>query len=309
MYHTIVRRRVKATFAALNRGDYEPALAGMAEQFEHRFAGDHALGGTRHDRSAMRRWFERLFRLNHHLAFDLKHIAVSGGPWDTTAVVEWTDSAQLADGTQYLNTGVHVVRMRWDALSACMPIWILACSSALAAGWPALAFSKPRLPRSSTEMVAQGAARKRTTMTMTIAEKLLAFAMGLGVLHHVDHILRVDHSGWPFRADVTPFTFSLIVYPIILAIFRLRSRPWLRVAGSALIFGFVTFSHSHFETPFDQFHTWAHGSRSPDYLGTTNALGLQSSMMGAAAVVLTIALSTAFLVVTAAFWREARRPK
>ncbi|MCT7992065.1 nuclear transport factor 2 family protein, partial [Laspinema olomoucense] len=65
---------------------------------------------------AMRRWFERLFRLNDHLAFDLKHVAVSGGPWDTTAVVEWTDSAQLADGTGYLNTGVHIVRMRWGRI-------------------------------------------------------------------------------------------------------------------------------------------------------------------------------------------------
>ncbi len=116
MYHALVRRRVRATFAALNRGDYEPALAGMAERFEHRFAGENPLGGIRRDRAAMRRWFERLFRLNRNLDFDLKHIAVSGGPWDTTAVVEWTDSARLADGTSYLNTGVHVVRMKWGRI-------------------------------------------------------------------------------------------------------------------------------------------------------------------------------------------------
>lgn len=35
------------------------------------------------------------------------------GPWDTTAVVEWRDSATLADGTRYVNDGVHVVRIRW----------------------------------------------------------------------------------------------------------------------------------------------------------------------------------------------------
>lgn len=144
-------------------------------------------------------------------------------------------------------------------------------------------------------------------MKLTIAEKLLAIATGLGMLHHIDHILRVDHSGWPFRPDVTPFTYSLIVYPIILAIFMLRSRPWLRVAGSALIFAFVTFSHSYFETPFDQFQTWAYGSRSPDYCGSTNLLGLQSSGLGTAAVLLTITLSTIFLAVTIAFLREARQ--
>lgn len=144
-------------------------------------------------------------------------------------------------------------------------------------------------------------------MKLTIAEKLLAIATGLGMLHHIDHILRVDHSGWPFSPDVTPFTYSLIVYPIILAIFILRQRPWLRVVGAALIFAFVTFSHSYFETPFDQFQTWAYGSRSPAYCGSTNLLGLQSSGLGTAAVVLTIALSTVFLAVTIAFWREARQ--
>lgn len=30
-----------------------------------------------------------------------------------SAVVEWRDSATLADGTRYVNDGVHVVRIRW----------------------------------------------------------------------------------------------------------------------------------------------------------------------------------------------------
>lgn len=116
MYHAIVKRRVVATFAALNRGEYEPAIAGMAARLEHVFAGHHPLGGVRHSRDAMRLWFERLFRLNHHLDFDLKHIAVSGWPWDTTAIAEWTDGAELADGSSYCNSGVHIVRMRWGKI-------------------------------------------------------------------------------------------------------------------------------------------------------------------------------------------------
>lgn len=139
MYHAVVRRRVAVTFAALNRGDYAPALAGMAARFEHVFAGDHPLGGTRHTREAMRRWFERLFRLNRHLGFDLKHVAVAGWPWDTTAVVEWTDSAELADSTAYLNRGVHVVRMRWGKIVSLhayldTAIWADACRRMAAAG-------------------------------------------------------------------------------------------------------------------------------------------------------------------------------
>ena len=37
-----------------------------------------------------------------------------------------------------------------------------------------------------------------------------------GVLHHVDHVVRGNHSGWPFREAVTPFAFSLLVYALLL---------------------------------------------------------------------------------------------
>jgi hypothetical protein len=36
----------------------------------------------------------------------------------------------------------------------------------------------------------------------------------LGVLHHIDHIVRGNHVGWPLIAEVTPFTYSLAVYPL-----------------------------------------------------------------------------------------------
>jgi hypothetical protein len=144
-------------------------------------------------------------------------------------------------------------------------------------------------------------------MSLSPTERMLVVATGIGVLHHVDHVLRLDHSGWPFRPDVTPFTYSLVVYPIILALFLLRGRPWLRVTGAGMIFGFVTFSHAYFETPHDQFHTWAHGSPSAAYAGVSNLLGVQSVALGSVAVVLTVALSLAFLAVTVGFWREARR--
>ena len=139
MYHTLVKARVAATFDALNRGDFDPALAGMAARFEHVFAGRHAIGGVRHSREAMRRWFERLFRLNRQLHFDLKHIAVSGWPWNTTAVVEWTDGADLADGTSYLNSGVHIVRMRWGKIFSLhayldTAVWEAACARMALAG-------------------------------------------------------------------------------------------------------------------------------------------------------------------------------
>lgn len=48
---------------------------------------------------------------------------------------------------------------------------------------------------------------------------LLMFASSatvFGLLHHADHVIRGNHSGWPFQAEVTPFTFSLLIYALIL---------------------------------------------------------------------------------------------
>ena len=37
-----------------------------------------------------------------------------------------------------------------------------------------------------------------------------------GFFHHVDHVVRGNHSGWPFEQEVTPFTFSLLIYALLL---------------------------------------------------------------------------------------------
>jgi hypothetical protein len=68
-----------------------------------------------------------------------------------------------------------------------------------------------------------------------------------GVLHHVDHVVRGNHSGWPFEEAVTPFTFSLLVYALLLpGIFmNLRGRVaagwWLFTAAVSL--ALVAFVH------------------------------------------------------------------
>ncbi len=113
MYHMIVKKNVTSVFKRLNKGDYEYALSGVGTTIEHRFAGEHCLGGQRTSVGALRHWFQRLFRLFPNLGFEMHSIAASGWPWDTTVVVEWTDRATPADGKDYVNSGVHVIRMRW----------------------------------------------------------------------------------------------------------------------------------------------------------------------------------------------------
>ncbi len=113
MYHFMVRRIVRRTFGCLNRGDYEAVLKGISPSVTHTFSGTHALGGTRHSIEAMRLWFQRLYRLSPGLGFEIKNIATSGFPWNTTVAVEWVDRATPADGFAYVNEGVHIIKMRW----------------------------------------------------------------------------------------------------------------------------------------------------------------------------------------------------
>jgi ketosteroid isomerase-like protein len=113
MYHAIVKRLAVKSFESLTRGDYESVLKSISPRITHTFSGQHALGGTRHSVGAMRAWFERLYRLSPGLHFEIQNVAVSGWPWATTVAVEWIDRATPADGSPYVNEGVHVIKMRW----------------------------------------------------------------------------------------------------------------------------------------------------------------------------------------------------
>ena len=140
MYHTLIRRQVRKIFADLNAGEYEATLGNMAPRFEHRFAGDSPIGGTRHSLPAFRLWFERLMRLTRgKLDVELHHVAVAGWPWAATATAEWTDTATLADGGPYSNSGVHVIRLRWFKAvsihaSLDTAVWDRACARMIANG-------------------------------------------------------------------------------------------------------------------------------------------------------------------------------
>ena len=58
IYKAIVKRRARNLFAALSRGDWKAATKDLADDVHHVFPGDNALGGERHSREAMERWFE-----------------------------------------------------------------------------------------------------------------------------------------------------------------------------------------------------------------------------------------------------------
>jgi ketosteroid isomerase-like protein len=112
MYKTIAKRRARRTFERLSRGEWEATLGDVAEDVHHVFPGDNALGGERHSRDALRRWFERLYTVFPGLSFELKNVSVQGSPWDMWVAIEWVDRAQPSDGVPYANRGAHWIRLR-----------------------------------------------------------------------------------------------------------------------------------------------------------------------------------------------------
>ena len=98
VYHTFVASIARKNFERVNQKDFAAILADCAPDIHHRFAGDHALGGERNDRTALQKWFERLGRLGPHLTLTVRDVWVKGWPWDTTIVVRWTATDTMVDG-------------------------------------------------------------------------------------------------------------------------------------------------------------------------------------------------------------------
>lgn len=117
MYHAIVRRKVQALFDAVSRGDAEPVIQGFAQNFEHIFLGDTALGGRRTSIAKTREWYARLYRLLPDIAFEVERITVSGTPWNTLAVAEWRESNSGTDGVRTTARGIHAVHIAWGRMT------------------------------------------------------------------------------------------------------------------------------------------------------------------------------------------------
>jgi len=122
----------------------------------------------------------------------------------------------------------------------------------------------------------------------------------VGILHHADHVLRFDHSGWPFRPHVNPFTYSLLVYPIALFVWFGPARLfWLRWVVLLIGAAFTLYAHFMIETPHMQYAIWAHDqSLDPHQPGAHNLLDVQAPFLGVLAVGLSMTLN--ILVVAAA---------
>ena len=145
-----------------------------------------------------------------------------------------------------------------------------------------------------------------TTGLSRSTRNLLLLAIVLAVIHHADHVLRVDHSGWPFRAMVTPFTFSLIAYPVLLfALLGRASLFWLRFALLAIGASLTVFAHATRESPRKQYAMWAYNrSLEPQFWDVRNLCGIQSGTMGVIAVIVSMALNVTLVATCVSMLRD-----
>jgi hypothetical protein len=136
---------------------------------------------------------------------------------------------------------------------------------------------------------------RRPSRHLGPGEVVVLVVAGLLLVHQVDHVLRADVSGWPFTGQVTWFTASLVLFPaLVAAILLRRGRIWARVALAAALLVAVQGPHMFWETPADQYGTWAHGvSWLPAALGRPNLPGIASPALGVASVAVAMALSVA----------------
>jgi ketosteroid isomerase-like protein len=118
MYHAVVRRQARAVFERLSAGEWRSTLSNLADDVHHVFPGDHPLGGERHSRAAVARWFERLDRLFPRHEFEVERVVSRGWPGNTWVAVQWIARLEPQVGEPYRNHGAHWINLRWGRVVA-----------------------------------------------------------------------------------------------------------------------------------------------------------------------------------------------
>jgi hypothetical protein len=134
----------------------------------------------------------------------------------------------------------------------------------------------------STAAEVQSAQAKLRIWLLVAATSVTIF----GFFHHFDHVVRGNHSGWPFEEALTPFTFSLLIYALLLpglyltAKGRLMAGYWLftAVAGLALVVWVHFVPTGDYEAPIQDIYA-VYGSPLAGLLALVVLAGLVSSLV------------------------------
>jgi hypothetical protein len=148
---------------------------------------------------------------------------------------------------------------------------------------------------------------------LSLFAQLVVIIVPLGILHHIDHVLRADHAGWPFRPEVTAFTFTLLIYPLLALAWSMGAKPWLRAGIMGIIALFVLGAHTLIEPPQQIYGTWANNRSTDAVLYTVdlehvhNLLNIESPLLGIIAALLSIALTAVIIIAFIVAVRDALR--
>ena len=99
---------------------------------------------------------------------------------------------------------------------------------------------------------------------------LVAVTTVMTLGHHVDHVIRGNHIGWPFLAEPTPFTLSLAVYPAVAMGVVLTRRGRVGPGYWAVLWGAMTLLAASVHLPLsEQSETMSHivNPYSPELFG------------------------------------------
>lgn len=114
--------------------------------------------------------------------------------------------------------------------------------------------------------------------------QLIVVSTVFGLGHHLDHIIRGNHVGWPVTPEINAFTYSLSIYPIIVVGLyvtlrdRVGARYWFVVAFIGLgMLGTIHLGPWAIEPPHDIINPY----QSPilGYLALAWLLGLLGTLL------------------------------
>ena len=106
LYSYIVKKRIRQTFDDVNNHRWVEVVKPVAPNVHHRFSGAHALAGERHDKEALRRWFERLGRVLPNLHIKVNNIWVRVGRGIPPCLPSGTALQRCSTGTLRTSTVV-----------------------------------------------------------------------------------------------------------------------------------------------------------------------------------------------------------
>ena len=111
----IAKKKVRASFECLNRGDLNAFLRNWSEDAMFIYPGDFSVSGTMEGKAAIDEWFQKMLAQFPEINFTIKNVCVKnifafGGT--NVIAAEWDVALTTRDGKDYQNSGVTMITLK-----------------------------------------------------------------------------------------------------------------------------------------------------------------------------------------------------